>query len=251
MGSHGDYYLRRSWVMNHHGHLSPVLPTNTSSMKYYACLHAAYRMTGETRFRDEAFRLVRALRDNGKLPWPGNPYEVNHNPFYYGFLSEYWLTTELANEMDWVSYIDRYWRAANSAIDERGLFQAGVYDEDTETFTPYENRWVDAAGRARLGVTDPNQSDRRWISPTSFPGRMTTSSLLAVLGLMARARGLDDSAHEVGRRTLASIDDDSLRWLVDDGTLPEELAPVTNMFAPEVPANWLVPYWMGREQGVW
>ena len=32
---------------------------------------------------------------------------------------------------------------------------------------------------------------------------------------------------------------------------PAELKPLTNIFAPEVAAMWLVAYWMGRLQKVW
>ena len=104
MGQHGEYYLRRDWVMNHHGNLSRVVDNpHTSLMKYLACVHAAYELTGETRFRDAAFTYLRQIVENGRLPWPTDPYEINHNLFYWGFLCDYWARTEIAAEFDWLA----------------------------------------------------------------------------------------------------------------------------------------------------
>ena len=38
------------------------------------------------------------LVESGKLPWPTNPYETNHNLFYWALLCDYWAKTELAAE---------------------------------------------------------------------------------------------------------------------------------------------------------
>ena len=60
MLAHGDYYLHRNWVMNHHGNFDRIVePAHPSAMKYLACVHAAYDVTGETRFRDAAIKYVR------------------------------------------------------------------------------------------------------------------------------------------------------------------------------------------------
>ncbi|MSP14325.1 MAG: hypothetical protein EXR62_15400 [Chloroflexi bacterium] len=252
MALHGDYFLRRNWVMNHHGHLQRIVdPAHTSTMKYLACVHAAYEMTGETRFRDAAFKYVRQINDSGRLPWPTNPYELNHNPFYYGFLADYWLKTEIAGEIDWVGHMREYWQATQMGLDERGLMIAGLYDAQKRTFTPRKSQWVNRAGADKLGVTDSSKMERRWVSATSFPGRATASTDLAILALIARSHGLDDQAHQVAQRTLLTIDEDHLRWWWADNDNPPELSGLSNMFAPEAAANWLVVYWMGRAQHVW
>jgi hypothetical protein len=33
--------------------------------------------------------------------------------------------------------------------------------------------------------------------------------------------------------------------------LPPEMQPFANLFGAEFPAQWLIAYWMGREQRVW
>ena len=252
MALHGDYYLRRNWVMNHHGNLARIVdPAHTSTMKYLACIHAAYDLTGETRFRDAAYKYLRQLRDLGSLPWPTNPYELNHNAYYYALLSDYWSRTEIADEMDWVGYIGEYWQAMQRSFDDEGIYRFGTHDAITRTFTPYPSQWVDHGEANRLGVTDPSTNSRRWVSATSLSNRPLTAAMSAALGLLARSRGLDDRAHEAAQRALLRLDEDKMRWWWDDGTLPEEMKPLLNVFAAEVPAMWLVAYWMGRLQGVW
>ena len=75
--------------------------------------------------------------------------------------------------------------------------------------------------------------------------------LVAMLGLLARKHGLDDRAHETSRKILLRINRDCLRQCWDDGRLPPQMQPVANLFGAEFPAQWLVAYWMGREQHVW
>ena len=77
------------------------------------------------------------------------------------------------------------------------------------------------------------------------------SLLSAILGLLARKHGLDDRAHEISRKILLRINGDCLRQCWDDGRLPPQMIPVANLFGAEFPAEWLVAYWMGREQRVW
>ena len=252
LAAHGDYYLRRNWVMNHHGHLTRIVdPAHTSSMKYLACLHAAYDVTGETRFRDAALRYLRQINAAGRLPWPTNPYELNHNAYYYALLADYWSRSALANEIDWIGHIGHYWRAMQLSFDGEGIYRFGSYDATNHTFTPYPNQWVDRSGADRLGVTDPSQNARRWVSATSLSNRALTAGMSAALGMLAQAHGLDRDAHRAARRILLRLDEDKMRWWWDDGTLPDELKPLLNIFGPEVPAVWLVAYWHGRLLGAW
>jgi hypothetical protein len=254
MRLHGEYYLRRNWVMNHHGNLARIVdPAHTSTMKYLACVHAAYVLTGETTFREAAFQYLRQIIDSGKLPWPTNPYEINHNLYYWGMLCDYWSRSEMGGEFDWANCIKEYWLAALTAIDEEGLMKRGPYATDRRTFTPYPTEWITPENRHKLSTLDNGERriKRRYVSATSYPNRALNSTSFAALALLAQKYGFDEQAVALARRTLLRMDEDSLHYWWDDGTLPEELKELHNIFAPEVPAMWLVAYWTGRAQGAW
>ncbi len=254
MGLHGEYYLRRNWVMNHHGNLQRIVdPAHTSTMKYLACVHAAYVLTGETRFRDGAFQYMRQILNSSKLPWPTNPYEINHNLYYWGMLCDYWRGTELGEEADWASFIHEYWRAACAAVDNEGLIVRGPYATDTRIFTPYPTEWITPENRTKLGTLDNGERNiqRRFVSATAYPNRALNSASFAALALLVQRYGLDDNAVALAQRTLQRIDDDALHYWWDDGSLPTELKELHNIFAPEIAAMWLVAYWTGRSQEVW
>jgi hypothetical protein len=254
MALHGEYYLRRNWVMNHHGNFHRIVdPSHTSTMKYLACVHAAYEVTGETIYRDAAFRYLRQILDSGKLPWPSNPYEINHNLYYWGMLCDYWSRTEIGAEADWIGFIAEYWQAAQTAIDEEGLVRRGPYATDTRTFTPYPEQWVTPADAAQLQTLDPGERRirRRWVSATAYPNRALNSACFAALALLVHSHGLDERAPTLAKRSLLRLDENALHYWWDDGTLPPELKDLHNIFAPEIPAMWLAAYWMGRAQGAW
>lgn len=254
MALHGDYYLRRNWVMNHHGNLQRIVdPAHTSTMKYLACVHAAYVLTGETRFREAAFQYLRQIIHSGKLPWPTNPYEINHNLYYWGMLCDYWSQTEIAAEADWAKCIHEYWLAARAAVDDEGLLMRGPYATDTRTFTPYPREWITPENMQKLSTLDNGERriQRRFVSATAYPNRGLNSASFAALGLLAHRYGLDDEAVALAKRTLLRMDEDAQRYWWDDGTLPDEMKELHNIFAPEVPALWLVAYWQGRAQGAW
>ncbi|MBI3942742.1 MAG: hypothetical protein HY326_06990 [Chloroflexi bacterium] len=254
MALHGDYYLRRNWVMNHHGNFARIVdPAHTSAMKYLACVHAAYELTGETRFRDAAFKYLRQIMQLGRLPWATNPYEINHNLFYWGLLCDYWSKTEIAGETDFIHCIREYWLAAKAAVNEEGILRAGPYDTATRIFTPYPDKWVTPEDVQRLGTLDTGERrvKRRWVSATCYGNSPLNAGCFAALGLLARSHGLDDQAHTLSKRSLMRLDPDTIRYWFDDGKLPDELKFMHNIFAPEVPAMWLVAYWTGRLQGVW
>ena len=248
MRDHGEYYLRHDWVMNQHGVLKRIVePAHTSSMKYLACAHAAYDMTGERRFRDAAVKYVRQIIDAGLVPWPQPLYELNSNLLYYAWLGEYWSKTDLAGAADWIGNIGLYWEAAQAGLDEEGVLLDGEYDTRTKRFTPVKEGWSEQ--------NPPSAGDkltwRWWRSPTGYQGRTLYTLTTAILGLMARRRGHDARAHEVSQRILLRVDDDRLRQCWDDGKLPAEMQPYVNLFGAEFPAQWLIAYWMGREQRVW
>jgi hypothetical protein len=248
MLAHGDYFLRRDWVVNHHGNLTRIAePTHTSAMKYVACVYAAYEMTGERRFRDAADRYVRKLVEIGQVPWPKRQYELNSNLLYYAWLGEYWSRSELADAADWIGNIGVYWKAAQAGLDEDGLLLDGNYDTQTGQFTPVAEGWAEHA--------PPSAGDkptrRWWRSPTGYQGRTLYTLLVASLGLMARKHGLDDQAHHVSRKILLRVRDDCFRQCWDDGRLPPEMLPFANMFGVEFPCQWMLAYWMGREQEAW
>jgi hypothetical protein len=252
MALHGDYYLRRDWVMNHHGTLGPIVdPAHTSTMKYLACVHAAHALTGEERFRDAVRRYLRQIVETGRLPWPTNPYETNHNLFYWGLLCDYWSRTELAAEADWIGCVRAYWRAARTAFDEEGLLRYGHCDTASGSFAPYPDRWLTPDDAEAFPEHAPRKSGRRWLSATAQFNRPLNSASAAALALLARSHGIDDDAHRAAERTLLRMDEEFLRWWWDDGRLPEELKPLLDTFAPEVAGVWLVAYWMGRLQQVW
>jgi hypothetical protein len=71
------------------------------------------------------------------------------------------------------------------------------------------------------------------------------------LALLVARYGFDDEAIPLAKRTLACMDDDAMRYWWDDGSLPDEMKALRNIFAPEVPAMWLLAYWTGRAQGAW
>jgi len=248
MSDHGDYYLRRNWLVNHHGNLSRVAPPgHPSAMKYFAAVHAAYDMTGEERFRDATVNLVQQLIDKHLLPWPSKRYELNANLFYYAWLGEYWSKTSLAKSCDWIAYIGVYWEAAQKGLDSEGLLLDGTYDTESKVFTPVKEGWSErnppSAGEK------PTQ--RWWRSPTGYQGRTLYSLTIAILGMLARKHCLDPNAHEISKKILLRIDRNGLRQCWDDGKLPPEMQPYANLFGAEFPAQWSIAYWMGREQDVW
>jgi hypothetical protein len=226
---HGDYFIRRNWQVNHHGKLVRIVPAgHTSAMKYFASVHAAYDVTGEERYRDEAVKCVRQLIDKGMIPWPSkvNAPDVG-NLHYYSYLGEYWSKTSLAKNADWISHIGLNWEIAQTALTDEGLVVNGIYDIKTKRFTP-----------------DPNNS-------TGYQGRTGGSLLVALLGLLARAHGFDDNAHQLARKILMRCDPSIFRQCFDDGHLPENEKEFANLFPSELPAQWLCAYWLGREQKAW
>jgi hypothetical protein len=241
MAQHGEYFIRRNWTVNHHGHLQKIAGPgggHTSLMKYLACVYAAYQLSGETRFRDEAFKHLRQLIEVKRLPWPSNPYEVNHNLCYYAFLCDFWSKTEMGGEYDWQGCIKQYWEGLQKSFDAKGLPRFGPYNTTERTFTPYETSW------------DPVQ--KKWQSATLQGNYYLNCNLAAVLALIARARGLDDKAHLSAKRILLQLEENTLRWWgVYDDKFPEEMKPILNIFGSEVPAAWLTAYWLGRSQGAW
>jgi len=249
MLAHGDYYVHRNWVMNHHGNFERIVePAHPSAMKYLACVHAAYEVTGETRFRDAAIKYVRQIASSGKLPWPARKYELNANLFYYSWLAEYWSKTTASDDSDWIGHIRTYWEAAQKGLDHEGLLLDGIYDSQEKVFTPTREGWSEgsppSAGQKPTAL-------RWWRSPTGYQGRTLYSLTVAILGLMVKKLGLDERAHEVSRKILLRIDRDGLRQCWDDGRLPPEMKPFANLFGAEFPSQWMIAYWMGREQRLW
>ena len=250
---HGDYYLRRNWVMNHHGNLQRIVdPAHTSALKYLACVYAAYQLTGEVRFRDAAVKYVRQVIQTGRLPWPAEQNEVNHNLFYWAFLCDFWHRMKVESEFDWVDCIRRYWKAAQASFDGDGLIRFGHYGARDGSFAPYPDRWLTRADAGAWPAQAPRKVERRWLSSTCLPNRSLNCAFSAALALLARSHGLDERGHIAARRALLALDEQTLRWWWwDRGNLPAELRPMLNIFAPEVAAAWLVAYWMGKLQKVW
>ena len=253
MHAHGDWYTRRNWVVNHHGNLAHVIDNpHTSLLKYLACVYAAYDMTGETRYRDEAFKWVRKLGELGRLPFATNPYETNHNLYYYAILAEYFRNTEIGQEFDWTGFMRTYWRAARHTFDHDGLFLFGSYDHQADRFARYEDKWL-TMDQARGIPSAQAREKKTWLSATSMGNRPLNSALMAALALLARQHGLDEHGDAVAlaTKTLERMDESTLLWWWRDETMPPELYPNAEFFATEVPAAWLIAYWMGRQQGVW
>lgn len=249
MLDHGEYYLRHDWVVNHHGNLTRFVDKlHPSAMKYLACAHAAYDLTGEERFREPVVKYVRQIVAAGLLPWPGQKYELNNNLFYYSWLAEYWRGTSLASATDWVANIGAYWAAAQSGLDEEGVLLDGIYDTKEKKFTPTTEGWFD---RSPPSAGSKQVATRWWRSPTGYQGRTMYTLAVAILGLIAHKNGLDDRAPEISRKILLRLNRDTMRQCWDNGRLPLEMQPFANMFAAELPGQWLIAYWMGREQGVW
>ncbi|MBL9214246.1 MAG: hypothetical protein JNG83_02100 [Opitutaceae bacterium] len=246
---HGNYFLRRDWTVNHHGNLTRIIDKpHPSAMKYFAAVHAAYDLTGETRFRDEVAKHVRTLAAAGKFPWPGPRYELNGNLFYYSWLGEYWSRTSLADAADWIGNIGIYWQAAQRGLDAEGLLLDGMYDTQAGVFTPVQEGWFETNPPSAGGKTTKL---RWWRSPTGYQGRTFYTLSIATLGLLAQQHGLDPQAHQVTRKILLRMDRQSLRQCWDDGKLPPEMKPYANLFGVEFPGLWLVAYWMGRERKFW
>jgi hypothetical protein len=226
---HADYYIRRNWLVNHHGKLVRIVPAgHTSAMKYFAAVHAAYDVTGEERYRDEAVKCVRQLISKGMIPWPSKMYAPDvGNLHYYSYLGEYWSKTSLAKDADWIGDIGLNWKVAQTALTDEGLVVDGKYDIKTKQFVP------DAK------------------NPTGYQGRTGGSLLVALLGLLARSHGLDDKAQEIARKILVRVDPSTFRQCFDDGHLSENDRAYANLFPAETPAMWLCTYWLGREQKAW
>jgi len=249
MLAHGDYYFRRNWVMNHHGNFERIVePAHPSAMKYLACVHAAYDVTGEARFRDAAIKYVRQITSSGKLPWPARKYDLNGNLFYYSWLGEYWTKTAAADAADWVGLMRTYWEVAQKGLDSEGLLLDGIYDSHDRIFTPTAEGWSEG----NPPTAGHKQTSRRWWrSPTGYQGRTGYTLSIAILGLLVKKRGLDDRAHEVSRKILLRIGRDGFRQHWDNGRLPPETQPFVDMFGSEFPGQWMIAYWLGREQRLW
>ena len=116
---------------------------------------------------------------------------------------------------------------AQTALTDEGLVLAGKYDLKTKQF-----------------VRDPKNA-------TGYAGRTQDSLRVAALALLARSHGFDDNAHEIARKTLLRLDPSTFRQCFDDGHLKGGDRDVANLFAAELPAQWLTVYWMGCEQKVW
>jgi hypothetical protein len=248
MLAHGEHYFRRDWVMNHHGNLTRIVDRpHTSAMKYFACVYAAYEMTGEKKFRDATIKYVRKIVDAGMMPWPQKQYELNGNLLYYAWLAEYWSKSELADLTDWISHIGTYWKAAQKGLDNEGVLLDGTYDTEARNFTPVQEGWHETNPPS----AGPNSKLRWWRSPTGYQGRTLYTLLVAMLGLLARKHGFDDNADKVSAKILSRVTDDCLRQCWDDGHLPDEMRPFANLFGAEFAAQWMIGFWMGREQNVW
>jgi hypothetical protein len=128
-------------------------------------------LTRETRFRDEAFKHLRQLIQSSRLPWPSNPYEVNHNLTYYALLCDFWNITEMAAEFDWKGAIREYWHAEQESFDADGLPRFGPYDTGKRSFTPYPSTW------------DP--VEKKWQSATC-QSNLLLVQFAAMLALTAR-----------------------------------------------------------------
>ena len=175
--------------MNHHGHLTRIVdPAHTSTMKYLACIHAAYEVTGATRFRDAAFHYLRQIQAAGRLPWPTQPYELNHNAYYYALLADYWSRSEIGQEIDWIGNIGHYWRAMQLSFDDEGIYRFGSYDAVKHTFIPYPQPVGRSQRRRSPGRHRPQQAwatlglghqplqpvaDRGHVSRAGHPGAST------------------------------------------------------------------------------
>jgi hypothetical protein len=240
--------IRRDWVVNLHGHRKRIFgPAHTSSTKIIAAVHAGSVLSGDQTIRAECAKQLRKIVDDGLLPWPSRKYEVNTNTMYYARLGEYWHDHGLADLADWHGMIGEYWAAATAALDAERLVLDGTYDTLTRAFTPKQRGWSQAPPATAGGDT----SRRWWHSPTSFAGRTLFTAAAAVIGLMARRHGHDDHAHHTVAAILDRLGPDTLRQFWPDPTTPDDYRLATNLFAPELPALWLVAYWMGREQDVW
>jgi hypothetical protein len=251
--AYADNYLKRDWSMNCDGtirHFARDL--ETSFMKRLAPVYAVYELTGDRRYHDAVRVQLRKLIDAGLLPWLRNPFVVSHNLWYWTMLCDYWLQTELAGEFDWRDCIRQYASVIPNVVDADGLVLFGEYDTARHTFEPYADRWLtrrddngDWMGPA------PNRIERTWVSARNWSNRAFTSASLAMGALIARRHGLSDEAKPLARKILHRLDEDTLRWWWDDGGLPVELKPLTNIFHPEVAAFWQAVYWMGRADGLW
>ena len=256
---HGLWYLRRNMIVNHHGHLeNPVRWPHPSSMKYLACMHAAYRVCGVEDVGSAVAKYLGRIVEAETFPWSGHVFEISHNLFYWSLLCDYWSKTEFADLADWKGCIGEYWTAAREAVDDEGILRFGHYDPEKQSLAPFDDRWVEkdtdgqGQGQGMPGGHGGDTSQKRWwISSTSIPGRAMATAGIPLLSVLARKHGLDDEAHRLGKRILLRLDEDNCREWWDDGKLPEELKPLRNIFAPEVAAVWLTGYWMGRLEGAW
>ena len=104
--------------------------------------------------------------------------------------------------------------------------------------------------RSDPGHGGERRIQRRWVSTTCLRGRAGVSAYAVTLALLARSYGLVEEVGAQTTRTLLRLDQDTLGWMWDDGTLPDELQPIANVFASEIPAAWLTAYWMARLEGV-
>ena len=250
MADHGEWYLQKKWVMNHHGHHHRVVDRcHVSTMKYLACMHAAYDLTGETKYRDAAFHYVRQVIEDGRLPPATKSYETNHNLFYWSYLCDYWSKTELADEYDWRGCIGDYWNATKLALDDQGLLRQGIYNSEDNSFTPHPHHWL-VQDMPRINAESAKKEVKTWQSSTCYNNRALSSAFSAALAVLASTHGLEDNPEKYATRSLLHLDESNLLWWWDDGNFPEELKPLMNIFGSEVPAGWLLAYWMGREKKV-
>jgi hypothetical protein len=123
-------------------------------------------------------------------------------------------------------------------------------------FIPYRSEWIyqkdmQKTEKHRRPSDASDHSAKWWVSESSMPTRTQVTAGVGITALLAMKYGLDTQAPQIAKKSLEQIEENHLRHWCNFGDLPEELQPLTNLFAPEAAGTWLVAYWMGRSLGQW
>jgi hypothetical protein len=239
--AHSEMYLRRDWTINAFGNELAIIGTgHPSGLKIVAAGYASAVLTHDEVVRERVLAALSTMTSGEGLPWPFPTHEALHNLWYWAYCADFFHTNGLAEASDWIGHLDAWWKAATTYVREDGLALGGTYDVPTGLFTAYEHSWQST------DTWEPS-----WRSPTGYAMMPWESLTAAALGLLARSHGLDDEGHVRAERTLHAVDEDKLRWWWDDGSVPDEIKPLTMFFSTCTAVLWQLVYWSGREQGLW
>ena len=211
-----------------------------SDLKIMMPMHAAYRLTGERRFRDEVRRRVGDCIRAGVLPLRSRHHGEIKEWFLWAEIAEYFLLeSDLAGDTDWLALIDGYWRAAKTALEpDYTAIEMGYFNADTWRLERYS-----------VGPSDNIHALGGWHSDVKS---CWFTALFASLAAMAYKYGLDAEAGETCRRILRNMNESHIVRNIDDtgDKMNREQIYRCHTICVETVTSWMDAYWRARLLGL-